>query len=231
MFTLKNDKYHKLETGWNDRVIDHRESKYIKNNDRAELLQLVSLRSTAPAKGSSDTVTGTESVFSAKPASAVKRRADPRGGSASPSKDPPGTASMFESITKAVGFKHHRGTDRNAELKVLKRVLQRENKLIELQTECNKINQETPNLRTHDRTGILDLLSQIRDLTVVILENVTTWRETMVNADPEAPRPFMWQKQNYVLKMVDDLNFLSYVDPLVAALKIHPEKLIKNPLI
>lgn len=228
MFILKNDKYHKLETGWNDRVIEHRESKYIKASAQSELAQLMRKSAPASVKSSGDAVTGNDSVFSAKPTTAVGKTRPPSGGGGEPQTSV--TSTMYESITKAVGFKHHRGTDRNAELKVLKAILQRENKLIELQTECNKIAKEVPSLRTHDRTGILDLLSQIRDLTVVTLENITTWRETMVNADPEAPRPFMWQKHNYVLKMVDDLNFLSYVDPLVSAMKINPDKMIKNPL-
>jgi hypothetical protein len=234
MFFLKNDRNHRLETGWNDRLIEHRENKYLKSVDRAEILQLMS---TAPSPASSEPLATSDSVFSAKPTTAASRKkraeAPPATAPAAEGGGAGGgatTSSMYESITKAVGFKHHRGTDRNAELKVLKVILQRENKLIELQTECNKINRSAPVLRNADRTGILDLLSQIRELCVQILESVVAWRDTMASADPDAPRPFMWQRQNYVIKMVNDLNFLSYVEPLVVALKIGSEKMVKNPL-
>ena len=90
--------------------------------------------------------------------------------------------------------------------------------MIELQTECNNIKKSPPILRNNQRTGILDLLSQMRELTVSILEAIQSWRETMISYDPNQPRPFYWQKRNYILKMVDDLNFLSYVTPLVDAM-------------
>ncbi|CAM9264170.1 unnamed protein product, partial [Phaeothamnion confervicola] len=44
------------------------------------------------------------------------------------------------------------------------------------------------------------------------------------------PPPFLYRGENYLLKMANDLNFLAGVMPLVTALRIHPAKLCRNPM-
>ena len=61
---------------------------------------------------------------------------------------------------------------------------------------------------------MLDLLAQTRDASVAVVESVVRWREGATTAPPPV---FMWQKQNYLLKMVSDLNYLSRVEPLLVS--------------
>ena len=139
------------------------------------------------------------------------------------------TPSCFNSIAATFGFSHHVGTDKELELQVLKAILRRESALTKLQDTCtpkyNKIF-----LQKDTGTGVLDQLTSIRDVTVGLIETVTAWRQSQVNADPEIPRPFMYENQNYLLKIMFDMDFLADITPLVEALGLNGQKLRSNPL-
>jgi len=139
------------------------------------------------------------------------------------------TPSSFNSIAATFGFSHHTGTDKNLELQVLKSILRRESALTQLHDTCHpKFNKIF--LQNESGTGVLDQLTSIRDLTVNLIEIVSSWRQSQVNADPEIPRPFMYENQNYLLKVMFDMDFLADITPLVEALGLDAEKLRNNPL-
>lgn len=139
------------------------------------------------------------------------------------------TPSSFNSIAATFGFSHHSGTDKALELNVLKSILRRESALTRLQDTCtpkyNKIF-----LQNDTGTGVLDQLTSIREVTVSLIETVVVWRQSQVNADEEIPRPFMYENQNYLLKIMFDMDFLADITPLVEALGLEGKRLRSNPL-
>jgi hypothetical protein len=238
MMVLKNDRLHKMETGWNNRVSEEPQGKFVRHRDREEIMDLflqqqgkIPIPDIMPV-ASAHPRARTSSKRGDGPKSANKRPNQRGvGGNSNGGADNDGEpSSAYTSITRAFEFEHHKGTDRNLELRVLKLILKRENALLEIQTECQSIRAIAPVLRNSKKTGILDLMCGIRDLTIEITEATTLWRKSMVSYDPSMPRPFMWQQQNYLLKIVEDLNFLSLVDPLVEVLRLPAQKLIRNPL-
>ncbi|CAM9324143.1 unnamed protein product, partial [Discosporangium mesarthrocarpum] len=129
----------------------------------------------------------------------------------------------FSSVAAAFDFQHHVGTDTARELTVLKRILARECILSRLKNICNGLSISA----VEGTACILDLLIGLRDATVGVVESVRAWRGSSKEGNYMA---FMWHGKNYLLKMVNDLNFLAGCDPLVVALKIHPACLCRNPL-
>ena len=141
--------------------------------------------------------------------------------------------SAFNSITSTFKFEHHNGTDSGLELKVLKYIMIREGLVMNLTHACDKL------VRLSDRgipvnnelkSEILDGLSQIRDTTVELIEIICMWRLSSADNRPDLPIPFIWEGQNYVLKIVSDLNFMGNVAQLVELLSISPYKMVLNPL-
>ena len=140
------------------------------------------------------------------------------------------TPSSFNSIAATFGFSHHSGTDKGLELAVLKAILRRESALANLHDTCAPKYSNKIFLQNEAGTGVLDQLTSIRDVTVSLIEAVTTWRQSMLNADPEIPRPFMYENQNYLLKIIFDMDFLASITSLVDALGLDGGKLKSNPL-
>jgi hypothetical protein len=140
------------------------------------------------------------------------------------------TPSAFNSIAATFGFSHHSGTDKRLELAVLKWILRRESALTNLHETCTPKYSNKIYLQNDSGTGVLDQLTSIRDVTVSLIETVTTWRQSMINADAEIPRPFIYENQNYLLKIIFDMDFLAGITPLVEALGLDGEKLRSNPL-
>jgi hypothetical protein len=141
--------------------------------------------------------------------------------------------SAFSSITNTFKFEHHNGTDGGLELRVLKYIMIREGLIMSLTHACEKLvklsdrDMEVPN---DLKTEILDGLSQIRDATVDLLEIICMWRLSSPDNRADMPLPFIWEGQNYVLKIVSDLNFMGNLEPLVTLLNISPYKMVLNPL-
>lgn len=140
------------------------------------------------------------------------------------------TPSAFNSIAATFGFSHHVGTDKGLELQVLREILKRESALANLEETCVPKYSNKIFLQTETGTGVLDHLTQIREITVAVIEAISSWRQSMVNADPLIPRPFIFENQNYLLKVTNDMDFLANIKPLVEALGLTNEKLRSNPL-
>ncbi|CAM9583014.1 unnamed protein product, partial [Hapterophycus canaliculatus] len=147
-------------------------------------------------------------------------------------------ATSFSSVASAFDFHHHLGSDPASELLVLKHILTRECLLSRLESVCSQLRkrfQLHPAAATSDGTtllgeggdGIVNLLSSIRNATVAVIEAISVWRKDM-NGHP--PSAFVWDGDNYLLKITNDLNFLAGVQPLAETLKMHPARFCRNPL-
>ncbi|GMH77720.1 hypothetical protein TrST_g7571 [Triparma strigata] len=154
------------------------------------------------------------------------------------------TSPAFASVAAAFDFEHHDGTDPALELNVLKSVLIREGLLGKLWDFAERANtsdeasmstlegsvKESLDEKLRDASGvsILQVLTQFRDITAKVCINTVEWRDGSGGGD--LPRPFLWHGENYILKMCDDVDFLSECDTLVSALKVEKSKMIGNPL-
>lgn len=128
----------------------------------------------------------------------------------------------LQHISNVLGFKFHAGADKNLELVVVKAIMKREDLLMQMYHSC-----------TEDPTGndkVLDLLMQLRESTVGVLEAISQWRESVPGYDPTSPPPYCWQNENYIMKMVNDVDFLSQNRSLVMSLGLLPSKMLLNPL-
>jgi hypothetical protein len=153
------------------------------------------------------------------------------------------------------GFSHQEGTDRAAEIAVIKHLLKREDLLMKLHhlndtllnlykdviiNNHGKNSSSTTSRIMNDKVcnEILNLLSQIRESTLSYLEALCLWRQTAYSVSPSpllppVPRPFMWKGGNYTLKLVNDLDFLAENDIIVTGLLetvIPSQQLRSNPL-
>lgn len=138
----------------------------------------------------------------------------------------PGTMA-FSSVASVFDFHHHVGTDPAHELLVLKCILSRECVLSQLEEACREIRERCQKPVAMDgvieplgdRVAlVIDMLSRIRDITVAVTDAILSWRKG-VNGHP--PLAFIWHGENYLLKAINDLNFLAGVKPLVTALKVN----------
>jgi len=147
---------------------------------------------------------------------------------------PDAPKSPFELISSAFGFSHHSGTDRASELVVLKQIVKRENLLTSLHSNVEKLI-EAHNfkglrvIRAPSRSEILGLLTNIRDITVNLIESICIWRLSS-GIVGILPKPFLWDGENYLIKVQSDLDFLCDTLPLIELLGIPREKLLANPL-
>ena len=135
---------------------------------------------------------------------------------------------MFSCISSTLDFIHHEGTDHDLELKVVKIVLVRENLLMGLQY----LNEKTKSSTNVDNTcmNILESLAQIRGSTLNYLEALCLWRQSAHNASILSPRIFFWGGNNYTIKIVRDLDFLSRNHLIIDALHLNAEQFQSNPL-
>lgn len=137
----------------------------------------------------------------------------------------------FDSISSTFGFEHHEGTNYQLELKIIKEILIRQGLLMTLQHMCqylNERNKET--LEQQEGEQLILTLRKLRDCTVNLLEVVQLWRQSSEKYDAAFPQPFFWEGENYVLKMVIDLDFLADTRAIIDALHLPAEKCLSNPL-
>ena len=83
----------------------------------------------------------------------------------------------------------------------------RESSLHEIQEFSTHIRQLSSQVKTH----AIELLSNLRVLTVQVVEAAKAWKEKLINLDPKSPsKPTVitWQNQNYLEKIKTDQNFL-----------------------
>jgi len=149
------------------------------------------------------------------------------------------SAPAFASVAATFNFQHHVGADPALELEVLKNILIREGYIVRVR-DCvaEVLRGDSPGLRLADGSGLLDLLINIRECSVEVVEAILSWRDGFLvppNGRPGTsgnrglPPAFMYQGENYLLKMTYDLDFLAEVDTLVDALKVPQDKMRKNP--
>ena len=82
-------------------------------------------------------------------------------------------------------------------------------------------------MRTTDGNGLLDSLVQVRAVSLETVEVIEQWRSSI--QDDHGSSAFVWKGTNYLLKMMNDLDFLGMIKPLVAVLGIDPRKMMTNP--
>lgn len=134
------------------------------------------------------------------------------------------TVDSFAKISETLGFLHHDGTDPNLELKVVKIIMIREGLVMNLRY----ISDRAQKYKSIDGSNILELLFQLRETTLNYLEALCLWRQGSNQGD--MPRAFLWESQNYTIKLISDMDFLSENPYIIAALNIPPEQLKSNPL-
>ena len=140
--------------------------------------------------------------------------------------------SAFASISATLGFIHHEGTDQDRELEIIKCILLRENIIMKLENICEKISHCDILVQNSSllEKELLETLSQMRAATTTFIEYICMWRETATDYEPHNLRTFIWEGQNYILKVTRDLDFLADQPLLVASLQFPPEKMRRNPL-
>lgn len=139
---------------------------------------------------------------------------------------PDGPSDMFETIATTFNFKHQEGTDPKAELRVIKIILVREGLLMSLKYLTDKSKKN--NSVDKSCTSILELLAQIRESTLNYLEALCLWRQTA--EETEAARVFIWERRNYTMKVISDLDFLGENALIVSTLGIPQSQFKANPL-
>ena len=167
-------------------------------------------------------------------------------------KDQPDT---YLKLSMMFGFTHQEGTDRAAEISVIKQILKREDLLMKLHHLNDSIENifkdviinsngensaNTTNRIMNDKmcNEVLLILSQIRECTLNYLEALCSWRQSAFSGSPSPllppiPRPFLWKGANYTLKIANDLDFIADNEILVSGLLstiIPPDQLKSNPL-
>lgn len=141
-----------------------------------------------------------------------------------------GPTSAYSSITGALGFKHHEGTSRDSELRVIRTIMKRESQLMKLSSLCSSASRRRNSDRHELGNQVLEAMVQLRDLTVQYIEDLCAWRVSTDNFNPYFPRVFFWDDANYTLKIVNDLDALSDNDFLLGLLNISSGKILRNPL-
>jgi hypothetical protein len=135
---------------------------------------------------------------------------------------------IFGKISSTFNFTHHEGTDPKAEMKVVKIILVREGQVMSLQHLSDKAS------KAENITGacgsILEVLAEIRESSLNYLEALCLWRQTVPNGHTMSPRVFFWEKKNYTMKLINDLDFLADNIRVIEALNITPEQFRSNPL-
>jgi hypothetical protein len=144
----------------------------------------------------------------------------------------PKPRTAYSSISTTLRFKHHQGTDTVKELDVVKYILARESILLKLKNLCHEINQCDVLVQSSTalESELLDTLALMRETTTNYLDILTIWRESCTQYEPHNPRKFVWDGQNYTLKVTRDLDFLADQALLVSSLQLQQTKMLANPL-
>jgi len=163
----------------------------------------------------------------------------------------------YESIAATFDFQHHAGTDPNLELKVLKNILKRESTIAKIKISITKLEEEEEMrnfMKAHSRddtvekhfekvcnkdtllkkfTCLFDYFSEIRELSAKVIETILVWREEAQEKNQMQFQNlcFYWHGENYLVKMLHDMDFLADVDALISSLNINKDFFIGNPLL
>jgi hypothetical protein len=129
-------------------------------------------------------------------------------------------------ISSIMGFQFHEGFDRKLEVAIVKFIMIRETQLMKLSHLCTA----SANNRDDSNTKILDAMVPLRNATLNVIEAVIAWRESYHSYDPGSPPVYIWQGNNYLLKMVNDLDFLGENRKFLHSINVFPEKMHSNPL-
>lgn len=164
---------------------------------------------------------------------------------------PSSVLNTYDKIYSTLGFEHHEGTDYQLELKIVKTIMMREELINSLKYQISLISKQMqrssgdPNKRdtaVMNANVILELLSQLREKTLNYLEFLVLWRQSAAEKSPATasaqfqsaesfvPKAFMWENQNYTMKIIHDLDFLSENGVIVDSLHLLPQQLVANPL-
>jgi hypothetical protein len=127
------------------------------------------------------------------------------------------------------------GGDPKLELIVLKAVVIREGYLQRLSKVVDLSGKDHLASMEGNGESVTEMLLQTRVVTLEVVESIQRWRDSIMarsNNNPmvEIPPPFIWCGVNYLLKLVDDTDFLSNCLPLVRQLGVEPGTMIRNPL-
>lgn len=130
----------------------------------------------------------------------------------------------FQQISSTLGFVHREGTDRSLELKVVKVIMIREGLLSSLRF----LVESAHKANSLNGTNILETLAQLREKTLNYLEALCLWRQSSTLGSQ--PLMFIWEHQNYTMKLINDMDFLADSNIVINTLKIPPHQLRCNPL-
>lgn len=137
------------------------------------------------------------------------------------------STNTFSTIANTLGFKHHDGTDQSMELRVIKVIMIREGILMSLKYAA-ELAERQGNLKGNN---LLELMSQLRESTLNYLEYLCLWRQSSQSDSGQTqPRAFMWENQNYTMKLISDIDFLSDNSAVIECLNLTQEQLRSNPL-
>lgn len=144
-----------------------------------------------------------------------------------------GSAGMSAAIGRIMSRKHQAipldQRSSEEEVALVKAIVRREGLLANLHSAVLEFKRgfahNKRKLRSDGR-AVLDKLSQLRAVSVCVVEAVSKWR----SLGGARFAPFEWKGRNYLVKMSQDLNFLSEMPELVQILRVEPRKLRHNPL-
>jgi len=151
-------------------------------------------------------------------------------------------APAFSSVAAIFNFQHHVGSNPALELTVLKEILIREDFIARIQESVQEMSQEKSDVLSNESADMLKLLiSNLRESSVEVIEAVLTWRNDFCNTSrpvtskkmlaPSIPPAFFYHGQNYLLKMISDMDFLAKVGALPELVQIPSGNMKRNPLL
>lgn len=136
------------------------------------------------------------------------------------------TVDTFTSIASTLGFRHHEGTDSGMELRIIKVIMMRESLLMSLKFSAEQVERQG-NL---EGNNLLPLMAQMRETTINYLSFLNLWRQTASTNGDGTVRAFIWENENYTMKVINDLDFLSENPVIIDTLNLTQEQLRCNPL-
>ena len=221
-----------LELGWNNKISIDKESRRIltMSEDIRDFINAsLTPKHTMTTGGGDDTMLDSPVGFGTTGNSLPMHNTSPHHKTLSKPKD------AFETIASTFGFEHHSGTDKKMELKIIKCIVSRESLLMKLTHLCETKEEINPDgeqvLKAMAGSKILELLIQIRNITLDYLDNLHSWRRSAEdNKKGDNPKVFVWEAYNYTMKLITDLDFLADSETLVNALGLTVEKMRANPL-
>ena len=101
---------------------------------------------------------------------------------------------------------------------------------MDLNHACAKFNNSEISTKIKSDIRLFDMMTEIRDVTVNLLHVLSAWRSSSFEWDPNDPKPFMYKGENYILKIVYDLNFLADTPYVIKVLNMERDRLLQNPL-